>query len=307
MGGGERQSDGAWRFASRLGFAWRKAQSELFDCEVHEMGEMVDELGVLVMRLGDALRPSPGLAAGANLKKSRPEVQVAAELLAAIAGAVPAEGVAYDAPRTPSSRRRCLAKDVSAPPLPRPGVMRLNVRFKDEVEYGSVPARLTTPVAVAAPAPVVLASLGGGAATAGGGGDGLGSAASSSDGGRPSGAAAAAAVQVEERILKGPYDDSDDEDGVDPPLSAEDLEMIGHAGITMDVSGGFVVSVEAMDDDDDEGLVEAGASSSRLEDMMMMMMMQKEFAHVWKKQEVMMQECVDSVSASVSRLEVGCK
>ncbi len=70
-------------------------------------------------------------------------MQVAAGLLAAIAGAVPAEGIADDASRTPQSRRRCLAKAVSAPPLPRPGVMRLTVRFDDEVEYAWIPARLT--------------------------------------------------------------------------------------------------------------------------------------------------------------------
>jgi hypothetical protein len=126
--------DGEWKLACRLGYAWRKAKKELFDCEIAEMGEIVDGLGTILLRLGDALRPVAGVPAATNLRRGRADVEAAAGLLATMAGAMPAPGAGDEAPSTPPTRRRCLREGISAPPVPRPGVARNKVRFDDKVE-----------------------------------------------------------------------------------------------------------------------------------------------------------------------------
>jgi hypothetical protein len=120
VGVASNEDDGVWKFACRMGFAWRRAKGELFDCEDDEIGEVFDAVGLQLVKLGRILRPEAGRSAEANLKKSRPEVQIAASLLAAVACAGRVDGAGDEAPLTPPPRRRCLGPGVSAPPLPQP-------------------------------------------------------------------------------------------------------------------------------------------------------------------------------------------
>jgi hypothetical protein len=141
VGVASRIDDGTWKLACRLGFAWRRAKTELFDCELEGIGDVVDAMGLQLVRLGNMLRPDVGLSAEANLKRSRPEVQTAASLLAALAGAGRDEGAGDGAPLTPQPRRRRLGLGVSAPPLPRPGLVRRMVQFDDDVVFVPISAR----------------------------------------------------------------------------------------------------------------------------------------------------------------------
>jgi hypothetical protein len=136
-----RINDGTWKLACRLGFAWRRAKTELFDCELEGIGDVVDAMGLQLVRLGDILRPEVGLSAEANLKRSRPEVQTAVSLLASLAGADRDEGADVGAPLTPPPRRRRLGLGVSAPPLPRPGLVGRMVQLDDDVVFVPISAR----------------------------------------------------------------------------------------------------------------------------------------------------------------------
>jgi hypothetical protein len=149
--------DGSWKLACRLGFAWRRSKIELFDCELEGIGDVVDALGLQLVQLGCILRPGAGLSAKANLKKSRPDVQLAASMLATLAGAGRVDVVSKAAalkeekksdgavaPSTPPPLRRRLGLGVSAPPLPRPGLEGRKVHVNDDVVLVSIPARPPT-------------------------------------------------------------------------------------------------------------------------------------------------------------------
>jgi hypothetical protein len=69
-------ADGIWKLATRLGFAWRKAQKELYNCEHHDIPMILDELGNCLGRLGAILQPPSQGSPRSKLADARTDVKL---------------------------------------------------------------------------------------------------------------------------------------------------------------------------------------------------------------------------------------
>ena len=74
-------SHAPWRLSARVGYAYRKAKKELSE----DYGEVLVHLTRALQELGELQRPTKEATLQENLDRARPEVQVLAGLLAALA------------------------------------------------------------------------------------------------------------------------------------------------------------------------------------------------------------------------------
>ena len=68
-------ASGIWNLTNRIGYAWRKAQRELYDCESDVVPELLDDLGSVLLRLGLLLQPPLQGSPQTKLANARTDVK----------------------------------------------------------------------------------------------------------------------------------------------------------------------------------------------------------------------------------------